>query len=144
MAMVMPEARATMDAWNDMQVQIAVLKQVGDSLRSGMRLGPLAPELEPFFEMTGGLMILLQLLVTSRAGDTPMPCISELASRFGLSRAQVRNILKRARMDGFVAAEKSSRDPIDILPRLADSVDHFMAGSFAYFGRCMRLALAQE
>jgi DNA-binding GntR family transcriptional regulator len=77
------------------------------------------------------------------AGGRTVPVtISELASRFWLSRAHVRKVLDLAAADGFIRRTAGSRDPIVVLPALREATDRFFASAFLLARHCIRKAIA--
>jgi DNA-binding MarR family transcriptional regulator len=145
MTIIMPEGRQALDLWDRPWFDVAFLRAMVEGYRNGFRLISLVPKLEPYFEQAGGTITLLQLLAAAGAGPSPglAPLtISDLASRFWISRAQVRQVLNCAAADGFIERGTGSRDPIIVLPQLTDVMNRFFAAGFLYCAHCIRAAIA--
>lgn len=144
MALVMPEARQALALWDRPWFDAAFLREIVEGYRKGFRFIAHVPRLETYFEQQGGTITLMQLIAASGGpsrGVAPLT-ISDLSSRFWVSRAQVRQVLTCAAADGLIDRAPGSRDPIAVLPALHDEMNRFFAASFVYCAQCIRAAIS--
>jgi hypothetical protein len=145
LSIIMPEGGAGLERIGQPGFEAALLRHMVGAVVAGFRFASHVPELSPYFERTGALLTLIQVVELAHAcGGTAPASVSGLASQFGVARAQVRKILDDAATDGFILRTSGSREPIVVLPRLVAAVDRFFSVSFLHTARCVRPALAES
>jgi DNA-binding MarR family transcriptional regulator len=136
-----PEAAAAF-ALDDPEFIAAYVRASVDHFLGGFRLSHDAAAMELFVERNAGLMVLFSIVLAGKVDDTvppsrPVPVsISGIASRFGVSRAHVRTLLRDAEAQGLI--ERSEQDGAVLLkPHFAVAVCNFFANSLLYIAHCV-------
>ncbi len=136
-----PEAAAAF-ALDDPEFIAAYVRASADHFLGGFRLNHNAAAMELFVERNAGLMVLFSIVLAGKTDDTvppsrPVPVsISGIASRFGVSRAHVRTLLRDAEAQGLI--ERSEQDGSVLLkPHFAVAVCNFFANSLLYVAHCV-------
>ena len=107
-ALVRPDIAAAHAALGRDDFLAALVRNVVDQFRSGIRALAVTPALRPFAEHNAGIMILSSLALAGADDDTVPPSapvrlsISELARRFSVSRAHVLRLLREAVDHGLI------------------------------------------
>jgi AraC-like DNA-binding protein len=152
LALVLPEGIEALARLERDDFVAALVRQVVDRFRSGLRALQVTPELRLFAERNAGLNILFSLVIAGDVDDTMPPTrpvrisISELARRFSVSRPHVLRLLRDAAAEGLVArsgaAQDGIQDAITILPPLSRALRDGVAIFFLLFAQCARAAIA--
>lgn len=116
-------------------VRVASLSAFGEAMAMLQR----HPEILPLIMRDSGMMVLLSLM--RRALDTPSgnmasSSYADTASRFGISRTHVREIVADAEKAGFVRVHGSGGAEVELLPRLWAVYDVWLADCMALFDAC--------
>ena len=135
-----PEAAAAF-ALDDPEFIAAYVRASADQFVGGFRPIHNAAAMALFVERNAGLMVLFSIVLAGKADDTVPPSrpvlvsISGIASRFGVSRAHVRTLLRDAEAHGLI--ERSGQDGSVLLnPHFAVAVSNFFANSLLYIAHC--------
>lgn len=104
---------------------------------AGTRVGDPAPKLMPIVERTAGLLVMFALEEASRHGDA-VP-VAQLARRFGVSRAHVLDLLRRAEALGLVCREPEGHRAT---AALHEGLARIVAGAILLNESCLLEALA--
>jgi DNA-binding MarR family transcriptional regulator len=91
-----------------------------------------------------GVMILIKMMAMGGAqgGAEPMKIsYSDLGERFGVSRTHVRELLEEAQELGLVRLTKGGGRSVELLPKLVQAFDRFVADAMSGFDLCYQLAL---
>jgi hypothetical protein len=152
LALVLPEGIEALARLERDDFVAALVRQVVDRFRSGLRALQVTPELRLFAERNAGLNILFSLVIAGDVDDTMPPTrpvrisISELARRFSVSRPHVLRLLRDAAAEGLVArsgaGQDGIKDAITILPPLSRALRDGVAIFFLLFAQCARAAIA--
>jgi hypothetical protein len=148
LAQMMPEtagiARAARE--RDEFVQ-AYVRFVVEYYMAGHRLMDHVPQLNVFADANAGMLIFLSLFAAAGKDGPPsgsqyvqMP-ISELARRFGVSRAHVKQVLRGAQEQGLLTSDDGSGRGILLTPQYFDAAYQLFAAMFALELHTGRLAL---
>jgi DNA-binding MarR family transcriptional regulator len=149
MESVLLEASAARAAFDDPQFMPAFARILGRHFRAGLRLLTHAPELLPFAERNGGMVILFSLLLAGEADDVFPPTrpvqvsISALGAKFSVSRKHVLTLLRDAESEGFLQRAGDRHDRIVLLPRVREGLQMFFASMFLYLARSADEALTE-
>lgn len=102
------------------------------------------PTLVQFMVREAGMMILIKLIqLAGPRNDTARQIsYSDLGSRFGVSRTQVRKLLQQAEADGLVRLARDKAPLVQITPALIETFDRFIADTM--MGHDLVYALAQR
>jgi hypothetical protein len=150
LAMVLPEGADALARLDRDEFVAALVRQVVQHYRSGLRALLVTPELGLFAERNAGLNILFSLAIAGDADDTVPPTrpvripISELARRFLVSRAHVLRLLRDAVAEGLVARSGTAQEAITILPPVSHALQDGVAIFFLFFAQCARAAIADS
>ena len=130
LTMLWPErdyARARQD---DADYQLRHRREAARWLASGMSLMTSVPETMLFFRHAGGHMVRSALLWAAMEDGSDVVAVpySELAPRFGVSRNQVREILRAAEELGLVRLADRGGRRIELMRKLWSSYDEGLAG----------------
>jgi len=97
----------------------------------GAKLMVAVPEMLLFLNHAGGYLVIATLLQAAmeEGGDASLVAVpySAVGDRFGVSRTQVRNMLREAEAMGLVKLHARGGRKVEILPRLIDCHDRGMA-----------------
>jgi hypothetical protein len=136
-----PEAAAAF-ALDDPEFVAAYVRASADQFVGGFRPIHNAAEMALFVERNAGLMVLFSIVLAGKADDTvppsrPVPVsISGIASRFGVSRAHVRTLLRDAEAQGLIARSGQGGSVL-LKPHFAAAVGNFFANSLLYVAHCV-------
>lgn len=146
LSIIMPEGALGLAQMGQPSFEAALLRHMVSAIVvDGLRFGSYVPEIAAYFERTAALITLVQLSELAYvSGGSAETTVSQLASQFGVARAQIRKILDDAATDGLIQRASGSRDPIIVLPELTVAIDRFFAVSFLHTASCVRLALAEQ
>jgi DNA-binding transcriptional ArsR family regulator len=99
----------------------------------GARLLERNPLMLHFLRREAGIMIVIKLIAL--AGPSPEAAreisYSDIGSRFGVSRTQVRKLLHEAEQNGLVHLIRRGGQFVQLTPRLMRSFDHFIADTMS-------------
>lgn len=146
LSIIMPEGALGLERMGEPWFEAALLRHMVSAIvANGLRFASYVPEIASYFERTAALITLVQLSELAYASDgLAETSVSQLASQFGVARAQIRKILDHAANDGLIQRASGSRDPILVLPPLVEAIDRFFAVSFLHTASCVRAALAER
>ena len=116
----------------------------GTGFRAGFRVLHHTPDVRPFADRDGGMMLFFALFVAEDS-DGPAPTVAELARRFHLSRAHVLQILKDAMAAGLVlraGARHGESAGFALSTAGREAIADFYATLFALFDSSASHALA--
>jgi hypothetical protein len=148
LAAMMPETAGIAQAarTSDAFVQAYVRHVVGYYI-AGHKLMDHAPQLDVFADANAGMLIFLSLFAAAGTNAPPhdaqyvqMP-ISELARRFGVSRAHVKQVLRGAQEQGLLTADDGSGNGIHLTPQYFDAAYQLFSAMFALELHAGQLAL---
>ena len=149
-ALVLPETAAARAALDGPDFLPAFVRHIVDQYRTGVRPLDFAAPLRPFAERNAGLIILFSLAIAGEPDDTVPPMrpvqisISDLARRFGVSRAHVLRLLRDGAAEGFITRAATDKDAkVTFQPALAHAIHVWIATVFLLFAHCSRAALAE-
>jgi hypothetical protein len=136
LADMMPETAAIARAARERDEFVhAYIKFVVEHYRAGRRLMDHVPQLNIFADANAGMLIFLSLFAAAGADGPPsgervvqMP-ISELARRFGVSRAHVKQVLRGAQDQGLLRIDDGNG--IRLMPAYFDAAYQLFAAMFA-------------
>jgi DNA-binding MarR family transcriptional regulator len=102
------------------------------------------PVMTQFMSREAGIMIVLKLIELARASvEAPRDIsYSDIGTRFGVSRTQVRKLIQDADRDGLVRLTQRSGPVVQLTPALIEAVDRFLADAMA--GNDLVYQLAQR
>jgi hypothetical protein len=91
------------------------------------------PLITKFLRREAGTMILIKIMhLAAQAGDITRAIVfSEIGTRFGVSRTQVRLLLEEAARDGLVHLVRREGKFVQLTPKLVQAFDHFLADGMA-------------
>jgi hypothetical protein len=106
-----------------------VCQLVGHYVSGERLMDHMPPLLGVFTEANGGSLMFLSLFVAAngRGGSDVHVPISELARRFGVSRAHVKQVLKAAEGQGLLALDEGTGKGIYLSPQFIDAVYQWFA-----------------
>lgn len=119
----------------------ASLAQFGDAMALLQR----HPLVTALIMRDSGLMVLLSLMASALEapdGSTASSSYSDIAARFGISRSHARDIVVDAEKTGLVRILGSGGAEVQLLPRLWQIYDPWLADCMLLFDDCCRQALA--
>jgi hypothetical protein len=142
MNLCLPEAGQVLARLSEPGFAAAFAIAQGGEFFSGFRFIELTPELAPFFERNGGLLILFSLITqgsgeTHAAPETATISISALARRFGVSRPHVIALFRAAQDQGLLVREG---DQVRFSETLRAAADRFFAAMYLFNLACGRQA----
>jgi DNA-binding MarR family transcriptional regulator len=115
----------------------AYIKFIVEHYRAGRRLMDHVPQLNIFADANAGMLIFLSLFAATGEDGPPsgervvqMP-ISELARRFGVSRAHVKQVLRGAQDRGLLRIDDGSTNGVRLMPAYFDAAYQLFAAMFA-------------
>lgn len=142
-APLIPEAAAVLDRWDEPGVYEAFMQATARFMAgSYLTLDRATPSLEPIGHRNAGLTVLGQLVTLADGAFPPRVAevnLSELAKRSGVSRQQVRNILKIGEQSEFW---RMADNRLTFTPEFDRQVRHLVAFYVLHMGWCARQALA--
>ncbi len=141
LALIRPEGAAALAGLSDAGFERAFVAELGSAFRAGFRPLDRAPLLGPVSERDAGLVVMLVLVVASHEGGPPPP-IARIASRFGVSRAHILDVLREAEAGGLIRRDGARSTPV-VTPVLRESVEDLIAGVLAMALAAGTAALAQ-
>ena len=109
----------------------------------GAKLLHAVPEMMNFLNHAGGAMVLAALLQAAMMQDDPHAAVpyGDVGDRFGVSRTQVRNLLREAEASGLVRLHARGGHRVEILPQLWPRYDRWLAGGMYGHDLIYRAAL---
>jgi hypothetical protein len=139
LAQMMPQtadiARAARE--NDHFAQAFVCELIGQFIAGERLMDHMPPRLAVFTDANGGALMFLSLFVAAGSDGPPqggrhvqLP-ISELARRFGVSRAHVKQVLKGAQEKGLLILDDGTGEGIYLTPLFMDHAYQWFAVMFA-------------
>lgn len=148
LAKMMPETADIARAARTSDVFVsAYVRHVVEYYMAGHKLMDHAPQLNVFVDANAGMLIFLSLFAAAGADKPPcegqyvqMP-ISELARRFGVSRAHVKQVLRGAQKQGLLAADDGTGRGIYLTPEYFDAAYQLFAAMFTLELHTGQLAL---
>lgn len=117
----------------DPDFQMEQRRQSAQWMASAVQIMSSVAETMLFFNHAGGHMVRSTLLWTAmESGDTTQVTVpyAELAARFGVSRTQVRVILRAAEALDLVRLADRGGRRVELMPKLWNSYDEALAGGF--------------
>jgi hypothetical protein len=150
LAQMMPQtadiARAARQS--DAFVKAFVCQLVGHYVAGERLMDHMPPRLGVFTEANGGSLMFISLFAADAGDGVPrggrhvqMP-ISELARRFGVSRAHVKQVLKAAQGQGLLTLDDGTGKGIHLSPQFIDAVYQWFAVMLALELHTGQMALA--
>lgn len=133
MTVLWPERDYTRVMHGDPDFQLAHRRESARRMAAGLQIMASVPETMLFFNHAGGHMVRSALLWTAmeNENDTSVAVpYAELASRFGVSRTQVRVILRGAEALELVRLVDRGGRRVELTPKLWASYDEGLAGGF--------------
>jgi hypothetical protein len=135
LAQMMPQtadiARAARE--DDRFAQAFVCQLIGEYVAGERLMDHMPQQLTVFTNANGGALMFLSLFVAAGSGGPPkdgrhvhVP-ISELARRFGVSRAHVKHVLKGAEEKGLLTLDDGTGNRIHLTPLFMDAVYQWFA-----------------
>jgi DNA-binding MarR family transcriptional regulator len=139
LAEMMPETAGIARAARESEVFLqAYLRHIVESYIAGYRLmNHVPPQLTVFADANAGVLIFLSLFAAAGKDGPPSGgqhvqiAISELARRFAVSRAHVKQVLKNAQEKGLLVPDDGSGNGIYLTPELIDGGYQWFAAMFA-------------
>jgi hypothetical protein len=147
--LVLPEGADALAALRRPEFTPAYAGQLVEHFLRGYRFLDHAPDMQQFFDRNAGMVILFNLMLSGEPGDSfpparPVPVsISGLSSRFGVSRAHVRKLLRDAQEGGLIERRDPDESRVVLLPRLTETTRTFFANTSLFVAHCARAALAE-
>jgi hypothetical protein len=118
---------------SDLEFQLAHRRESARRMAAGLQIMTAVPETMLFFNHAGGHMVRSALLWAAmedeNATSVAVP-YAELAARFGVSRTQVRVILRGAEALDLVRLVDRGGRRVELTPKLWTSYDEGLAGGF--------------
>jgi hypothetical protein len=138
----LPEAGEILERLNDPRFAAAFAIAQGEEFFSGFRFVDQTPELEPFFDRNGGLLILFSLVAQGSgqahaAAETATISISGLARRFGVSRPHVIALFRDAQDRDLLERQG---DQLRLGEGLRAAIDRFFGLVYLFNLTCGRQA----
>jgi biotin operon repressor len=95
----------------------------------GARMLERNPLMLHFLRREAGIMIVIKLIALAAPSPETAREISysDIGSRFGVSRTQVRKLLQEAEQNGLVLLTRRGGQFVQLTPKLVRSFDHFVA-----------------
>jgi AraC-like DNA-binding protein len=145
-AMVLPEHAEVSSTQSHPDFTAFYICRYCERFLAGFRFVDFAPDIRHFWDHNAGFIILCHMMLSGEADDTypptrPLPIsLSVLSRRFGVSRRHVRRLLQKAETEGLL--ERLDGDLVQLLPRLVQAANDFMATHFLIAADCAKGALA--
>lgn len=102
------------------------------------------PVMMRFMVREGGIMIVIKLIdLAGTNGDTRLKIVySDIGTRFGVSRTQVRKLLQEAEESGLVRLTRENGNFVELMPALIEAFDRLIADTMV--GHDLMYKLAQR
>jgi hypothetical protein len=149
-ARLSPVGTQALSALESPDFQPSFIRHLCQSHFAGFYYVDHVPEMRKFYDRSGGVGVLMQLLLAGEGDDCFPPerpvslSLSALARSFGVSRAHVRRLINDCIREGLLERTRPDGDTFRVLPPLADAVRKLMAVYLLHHLHCAGAALAEE
>ena len=147
--LVLPEGADALAALQRPEFTPAFVGQFTEHFLAGFRFVDYAPEVQLFIERNAGLVMLFNIMLAGERDDTFPPMrpvrvsISALATRFGVSRAHVRKLLRDAEVSGLLERAGVEEGRLMLSAGFRAAMETVVGTGILFFAHCARAALAE-